>query len=84
MNEALISDIVQFVKSERQVIKMPELVQEIMQAARANPAWQRATYEQWERAAEMAIIRGLLVRESNTIWFPVVSKGPKETQRELF
>ena len=84
MNEALIDDVVSFVKSERQVIKMQELVQEIMQAARANPAWQRATYEQWERAAEMAISRGLLVRESNTIWFPVVKQGPKLVQKELF
>jgi len=70
--------------NSKRTIKRSELINEIMQDAQATKQWPVAKVEQWTAAIEVAIERGLLRRDSETIWIPEVVKEAKLVQRELF
>lgn len=67
-------------------IKRDELIAQIMQDAAHNPAWPRAEPTKWRVAIEEAVQRGLLNRDSETLWIPATTttKKNKLTQQNLF
>jgi len=69
---------------ERKPVNQLKLIENIMQDAQATKQWPIATVKQWAVAIEVAIERGLLRRDSETIWIPEVAKVVKHVQRDLF
>ena len=64
--------------------KRNDLITEIMQDAEATKQWPRTTATKWRVAIEEACKRGLLARDSETIWVPFVEQEPKPVQGSLF
>jgi hypothetical protein len=64
--------------------KRNDLIAEIMQDAEATKQWPKTTAPKWRAAIEEACQRGLLARDSETIWVPFVEAEPKPTQGSLF
>ena len=69
---------------ERKPVKPLELIENIQRDARLTKQWPIATVEQWERAIQEAVRRGLLSKPTETIWVPTVTKEAKPVQGSLF
>ena len=81
---SLETDIVQFLKGERKPTRRQELCALITRAAVHNPAWPKATYEQWNAAIAKAISLGLIQCDGQTVWLPKSEAKPKSEQLDLF
>jgi hypothetical protein len=64
--------------------KRHDLIVEIMQDAEATKQWPIAKVEEWMQAIGEACQRGLLARDSETIWIPFVEEVKKPVQKGLF
>jgi hypothetical protein len=64
--------------------KQSEAISEIIKMATHNPAWPKASYEQWQAAIDQAVASGKLTRVSETVWIPVKVVEKKAVQKEMF
>lgn len=81
----LASEIAEYCKNvERKPVKPLELIENIQRDARLTKQWPIATVEQWERAIQEAVRRGLLSKPTETIWVLTELKEARPVQRSLF
>ncbi len=81
----LASEIAEYCRNvERKPVKPLELIENIQRDARITKQWPMASVEQWERAIQEAVSRGLLSKPTQTIWVPIVVEKKKPVQKGLF
>ena len=85
MQVDLASEITEYIRNvERKPTKTLEVITNIQRDARITKQWPIATVEQWERAIQEAVRRGLLVKPTETIWVVVEPVQAKPVQKGLF
>jgi len=80
----LFTDVVEYLRGERRTMKRQELAASIQREATHNPAWPKATFEQWTQAIDDAVRAGELVLDGETVRLAVKAVAKSETQLELF
>lgn len=80
----LAAEITAYVRGERAAMERGRLVAYIVADAAANPAWTKATYQQWESAIDEAVGRGLLLVEGKIVRMAPQVAVTKTEQLELF
>ena len=81
---SLQSDIVEYLKGERRPMKRQELAAAIQRDACHNPAWPKATFEQWTDAINAAVRAGEFVLVNESVWLATKPVEKKPDQLELF
>lgn len=64
--------------------KREDLIREIMQDAESTKQWPKASAPKWRAAIEEACQRGMLARDSETIWIKLEPVEAKPVQKGLF
>jgi hypothetical protein len=80
----LSTDVVEFLRGERRPMKRQELAASIQREATHNPAWPKATFEQWTQAINDAVRAGELVLDGETVRLAVKPSQSNEKQLDLF
>lgn len=84
MTDGLHTEIVEYIRGERGPVDRRQVIVWLQSDAKTNPAWSTANYEDWDRAIETAIEKGLLVAERNSVRVAPKVLEPKTEQLELF
>jgi hypothetical protein len=80
----LATDIVEYLRGERKPMKQKELAASIQREATHNPAWPKATFEQWVEAIREAVKAGELELNGEMVWLRVKPVEADEKQLDLF
>ena len=80
----LSTDVVEYLRGERRKMTRQHLCISIVNEAAHNPAWPKATFEQWEAAVTIAIKQGALLVEGQVVWLAEKPVEKKPEQLDLF
>jgi len=81
---SLQTDLVEFLRGERKPMQRQALCVAIQREATHNPAWLKASIEQWDKALTSAVKAGELVLTGDVVWFPAKVAEPTVKQMDLF
>jgi hypothetical protein len=81
---SLQSEIVEFLRGERKPMQRQALCVAIQKEATHNPAWAKASIEQWDKALAAAVKAGELVLTGDVVWLPNKVVEPVDKQLDLF
>lgn len=80
----LATEITEYLAGERSHLEPAELCRLLYLESAHNREWTKASFEDWERALDEAIKRGLIERKGNKVAVAVQAPKPTETQLGLF
>jgi hypothetical protein len=81
---SLQTDLVEFLRGERKPMQRQALCVAIQREATHNPAWAKASIEQWDKALTAAVKAGELVLTGDVVWFAEQPTNSKPEQLDLF
>jgi hypothetical protein len=71
VNAEIDKDLIDFVRSYRQPVKLSEAASELNHLGNFGADWPRASYEHWIREFEQLVEKGLLTIDDGMLWVPI-------------